>query len=112
MLWLESIAEHKIREAIERGELADLPGEGRPLDLGDDLLVPEEWRVGYRMLKNAGVLPPELRARSARASDEFQCGCLSVLAAVVSQDHRNHLRVDFVPTVRHANTRHDNCRRD
>jgi len=63
MLWLESIAERKIREAVERGELAGLPGEGRPLDLIDDALVPEELRMGYRVLKNARVLPPELEAR-------------------------------------------------
>jgi hypothetical protein len=63
MLWLESIAERNIRDAIERGELADLPGEGRPLDLSGDPLVPEELRMGYRVLKNAGVLPPELEVR-------------------------------------------------
>ena len=63
MLWLDAIAESKICEAIERGELADLPGQGRPLDLSDDALVPEELRMGYRVLKNAGVLPPELEAR-------------------------------------------------
>jgi len=64
MLWLESVAERKIQEAIERGELADLPGQGRPLDLSDDALVPEEMRMGYRVLKNAGVLPPELEVRN------------------------------------------------
>jgi len=63
MLWLDTIAESRIGEAIERGELADLPGQGRPLDLSDDALVPEELRMSYRVLKNAGVLPPELEAR-------------------------------------------------
>ena len=63
MLWLESIAERRIREAIERGELADLPGQGRPLDLSDDALVPEDLRMAYRVLKNSGVLPPEVEAR-------------------------------------------------
>src|SRR5262245_47339349 len=63
MLWLEAIAESKIREAIERGELADLPGQGQPIDLSDDSLLPEELRMGYRVLKNAGVLPPELEVR-------------------------------------------------
>jgi hypothetical protein len=63
MRWLDAIAESRIGEAIERGELADLPGQGRPLDLSDDALVPEDLRMGYRVLKNAGVLPPELEAR-------------------------------------------------
>ena len=57
------IAERRIAEAIERGELADLPGAGRPLDLEDDPLVPEDLRLAYRILKNAGYLPPELEAR-------------------------------------------------
>jgi len=63
MLWLDILAEHKIREAIERGEFADLPGEGRPLDLSDPPLVPEDMRVAYKLLKNAGFLPPQLEAQ-------------------------------------------------
>jgi Domain of unknown function (DUF1992) len=61
--WLDAIAEQKIREAAERGEFADLPGQGRPLDLTGDPLVPEDLRVAYRILKNAGVLPPQLEAQ-------------------------------------------------
>ena len=63
MLWLDAIAEQKIREAVERGEFTDLPGEGRPLDLTADPLVPEDLRVAYRILKNAGFLPPQLEAQ-------------------------------------------------
>ena len=68
MLCLELLAEKKIAEAMVRGEFDDLPGQGRPLDLDDDPLVPEEIRVAYRILKNAGYVPPEvetLRAISA-----------------------------------------------
>jgi hypothetical protein len=59
---LELIAERKIVEALERGELSNLPGEGRPLVLDDDALVPEELRAAYRILKNAGYVPPEVEA--------------------------------------------------
>ena len=62
MLVLEQLAERKIEAAIERGEFDDLPGAGRPLELDDDPLVPEELRVAYRMLKNAGDMPPEVAA--------------------------------------------------
>ena len=48
---------------MERGELRDLPGEGKPLSLDDDSAVSEELRVAYRVLKNAGFLPPELQLR-------------------------------------------------
>ena len=40
-----------------------MPGEGRPLELDDDSLVPEELRLAYRVLKNAGYVPPEVEAR-------------------------------------------------
>ena len=54
MLLFELLAEQKISEAISRGELDDLPGCGKPLDLDDDALVPEEMRLVCRILKNAG----------------------------------------------------------
>ena len=57
---LEFIAEQRIAEAIARGELDDLPGAGQPLDLSDDALIPEELRLAYRILKNAGYVPPEV----------------------------------------------------
>jgi hypothetical protein len=60
---LDLIAEQKIAAAIEAGELRDLPGQGAPLDLDDDRLVPEDLRVAWRILKNAGFVPPELAER-------------------------------------------------
>ena len=60
---LDQIAETWIQEAIERGELRELPGEGEPLRLDDDSAIPEELRAAYRILKNAGFLPPELQLR-------------------------------------------------
>jgi hypothetical protein len=60
MLTLDALAERRIREAQERGEFDDLPGSGRPLELDDDALVPDELRAAYRVLKNAGFVPPEI----------------------------------------------------
>jgi len=57
---LEFIAEQRIAEAIARGELDGLPGTGRPLQLDDDALIPEELRLAYRILKNAGYVPAEV----------------------------------------------------
>ena len=58
---LDALVERRIQAAIARGELDNLPGAGRPLALDDDPLVPEELRVAYRLLKNAGYVPPELQ---------------------------------------------------
>lgn len=57
---IDSLVEQRILEAEQRGEFADLPGAGRPLELDDDPLVPEELRVAHRVLKNAGFVPPEV----------------------------------------------------
>jgi hypothetical protein len=57
---LDLLAERKIEEALAKGDLAGLPGEGRPLDLDDDLLIPEDLRMAYRILKNSGFVPPEV----------------------------------------------------
>ena len=57
---LDTLVEQRIREAQEAGEFDDLPGAGAPLELEDDALVPEELRAAYRLLKNAGFVPPEL----------------------------------------------------
>jgi hypothetical protein len=75
MLALEIIAERKIDEAAARGELQGLPGEGRPLDLYEDPLVPEEMKMAKRILGNAqvsladvfGGLREELRRRREQA---------------------------------------------
>ena len=67
---IDQIAEAQIRAAIERGELSNLPGEGKPLPLEDTLMIPEELRAAYRLLKNAGFLPPEVQARKDIAEAE------------------------------------------
>ena len=57
------IAEERIREAMARGEFANLPGAGKPLHLEDNAMVREDLRVAYKILKNAGCIPPELELR-------------------------------------------------
>ncbi len=57
---LNALVERRIQTAIANGEFTNLPGAGRPLPLDDDLLIPAELRVAYRILKNAGFVPPEL----------------------------------------------------
>jgi hypothetical protein len=70
MSLLDLLAEQRIEAAIAAGEFDSLPGAGKPLALDDDALVPEELRVGYRILRNAGFLPPELLTRREIASVE------------------------------------------
>ncbi len=55
------LVEQKLLAAVSRGELDDLPGAGKPHELDDDPLVPEDLRMAYRILKNAGYAPAEVR---------------------------------------------------
>src|SRR4029453_15468834 len=74
------IVEGKIAEAQRAGAFDDLPGAGKPLDLTDDRLVPEDVRVAYRILKNAGCVPAELIERK-EATD-----LRKLLASVAADD--------------------------
>lgn len=54
------IAERKITEAMQRGEFDNLALKGTRLTLREAPYVPPELQMGYRILKNAGVIPEEL----------------------------------------------------
>ena len=56
----DRLAESRIEEALQRGDFNNLDGAGKPLQLGDDSMVPEEYRMACRILKNAGLSPPGL----------------------------------------------------
>jgi len=88
---LEAIAERRIRQAMERGEFDDLPGSGRPLRLHDDRLVPEDLRMAFHVLRNAGCLPPEMELQK----EIHHLG--ELLRAVEDEGERTELRrrLDF-----------------
>ena len=74
---LASIAERKIREAMAQGEFDDLPGAGKPLAMDEDLTgVPAELRMAYKILKNAGFVPPEVELRKEIVSLREMLGTL------------------------------------
>ncbi len=68
-MFFDTIAEAKIREAMAEGEFDNLEGMGRPLrSLDAYFATPEHLRLGYSILKNAGVLPEEIEMRREIAS--------------------------------------------
>jgi hypothetical protein len=60
---LARVAEQRILEALEKGEFEKLEGAGKPFVFEDETFVPEDLRAAYRVLKNAGCIPPELEIR-------------------------------------------------
>lgn len=77
----DALVEERIQEALRRGDFDNLPGAGRPLALDDDALVPPEVRIAYRILKNAGFVPPEVLERREIAELEDEIARLEDAAA-------------------------------
>ncbi len=58
----DHIGQH-LRESEASGELKAAPSYGKPLGFGDGYdQTPDELRMGMKILKDAGVLPPEVEA--------------------------------------------------
>jgi hypothetical protein len=82
----EEIARH-LREALASGELAGTPGFGKPLpeDAGW-AATPEELRMPFKILKDAGFAPPEVELFHERAVLH------AALSAAGDEAERNALR--------------------
>jgi len=59
-----SVAEAKIKEAIAKGELKNLPGEGKPITIENMAFVPPEERFAFHIMKNAGIQPTEVSLKN------------------------------------------------
>ena len=57
---LGNFIEQRISEAIEAGEFDNLEGAGKPINLDDYFAAPEEFRMGYSVLKSAKIVPEEV----------------------------------------------------
>ena len=72
MDWIPIVAERKIQEAIEAGEFDDLPDNGRPIDLEEDMSLTPHQRITARILRASVLVVRELdyvhAARVAGAS--------------------------------------------
>lgn len=78
---LDRAIEEIIQAAMARGEFNNLQGQGKPQDHSDYFSMPEEDRMAYTVLKNAGYVPPEvellkeieqLRVQMASTQSEVQ----------------------------------------
>ncbi|ENH95602.1 hypothetical protein J416_15292 [Gracilibacillus halophilus YIM-C55.5] len=55
------LAEERIKKAIEDGDFDHMQGKGKPQQLDDLSNVPDDMRMGYRIMKNSGFLPEEVK---------------------------------------------------
>lgn len=102
---MPTIEEHiaqRLREAQASGELARARSYGKPLDFDDGYLAtPDELRLGYKILKDAGCVPTEvemfkqvaaLREQLAATTDEAAQAALR--ARIVDLGQRIALRLE------------------
>lgn len=52
-----SLIDELIKEAMEQGKFANLPGTGKPLKLEDDAHIPADQRLANKMLKDNDLAP-------------------------------------------------------
>ena len=68
-----------LRESEASGELKTAPSYGRPLDFGDGYdETPQALRMGYKILRDAGCVPPEVELMREITRLE---GCAAAAAA-------------------------------
>lgn len=98
MLW-EKLAENRIQEAIETGELTPPPA-GTVLDLEAYFSAPVEERMALGLLKSADVIPPEveLLKQIARLEAELEANPAPERAAVLRSTLQTQ-RVQFAMIV-------------
>ena len=73
----EQIAQ-SLRESLASGELATAASWGKPLDLADGYAqTPEELRMAFKALKDAGFVPPEVETMQRIAALREQLAALS-----------------------------------
>jgi hypothetical protein len=70
---LEDDIGRRLRESQASGELQSAPSWGKPMSFGDGYdETPPELRMGMKILKDAGVVPPEVEMMNAAAALEAQ----------------------------------------
>ena len=88
----DSIVEQRIQEAMNNGKFKNLEGHGKPLDLEENSNIPEELRMSYKILKNAGVVPKEIEMNAeVRRLEDLIAGMTDV-----SQKFKAMKKLDFL----------------
>lgn len=57
---IEKHIDKMIGDAIARGEFSNLKGEGKPIDLDAYFATPDDFRLGYSVLKSNDFVPEEV----------------------------------------------------
>ena len=94
MSW-EKLAENRIQEAIECGELQPPPA-GTPLDLAGYFALPAAERMGLSILRSAEIVPPEIELlKRIVALERALAECSDAARATTLRDELQTRRVNL-----------------
>jgi hypothetical protein len=74
----QSLIDRQLNQAKQDGELSNLPGEGKPLNLGSDAFTPADKKLAYKIMLDNDIAPDwialgnELDDRRARLLGDLQ----------------------------------------
>lgn len=104
---IQGIVEQRIQDGIEKGVFDNLPGAGKPLNLYDDAFVPEDMRMGFRLLRSNGLAPLWVEANKEIQDDHTRMQRMCEIARQrwqrVSVREREQLRDDYVRRIKEIN---------
>lgn len=107
------IVEEQIREAEQKGEFADLSGQGKPFEYNDDETAFEgDLKMAHHILKNADALPFWIELdKEIRARQEYCRALLDQVRDATSPAVRRRLIADYRDEAKAVNDRvlHFNC---
>ncbi|WP_409273644.1 DUF1992 domain-containing protein [Neobacillus sp. SCS-31] len=107
MDYFQIISEDRIKKAYDNGEFEDLPGFGKPLPQDDLAGIPDELRMAYRVLKNAGYTEEAKSLRQEMVSLESmiaQCTDDAERASMQKKLNQKLLRYNSMMAKRGAKT--------
>ena len=83
-----------LRDSEQTGEIQAAPSYGKPLAFGDGYDdTPAELRMGMKILKDAGVVPPEVEAmRAAAALEARLAACTDAAERRLLQQQLSEMR--------------------
>ncbi|RBP93150.1 uncharacterized protein DUF1992 [Cytobacillus firmus] len=101
------LSEDRIKKAYKDGEFDHLPGYGKPLPFDDLSSVPENLRMAYRIMKNAGFTDEENRMKKEMLTIEDlikQCEDQEEKKALQKKLNEKMLRFNSMISKRRQNT--------
>ncbi|HEY1012290.1 MAG TPA: DUF1992 domain-containing protein [Herpetosiphonaceae bacterium] len=66
------LVEQRIMDAMDEGVFDNLPGAGKPIDLYDDVHIPPDLRMAYRIMKGQQLAPPWIEIQKEHREGQEQ----------------------------------------